>query len=77
MVVRQGLAVALPGVVLGISAALGLTRLMSTLLFDVTPNDPLTFITVAAALTATALLASWIPALRASQVDPLQALRYE
>ena len=47
------------------------------LLFEVTPNDPLTFVTVAAALTATMLLASWIPALRAAQVDPLQALRYE
>src|SRR5438045_581891 len=73
MVVRQGMAVALAGVAAGIAAALGLTRLMTTLLFDVKPNDPLTFATVAIALTATAAVASLVPALKAARVDPLLA----
>jgi len=57
--------------------ALGLTQFMATLLFEVKPNDPLTFAVVAIALTATALAASLVPALRATRVDPLLALRYE
>jgi len=77
MVVRQGMVVAFPGIVAGTAAALGLTRLMATLLFDVKPNDPLTFAAVALALTATALVASLVPALKAARVDPLLALRYE
>lgn len=77
MVVRQGLAVALAGIAAGIGAALWLTGLMKTLLFEVKPNDPPTFVMVAAGLAATALLASWIPARKAAAVDPLVALRYE
>ena len=77
MVVGQGMAVALTGIAVGIAAAFGLTRLMASLLFDVKPNDPLTFAAVAISLTATALLASCIPALKAARVDPLLALRYE
>ncbi len=77
LVVGQGMAVALTGIAAGTAAALGLTRLIATLLFDVKPNDPLTFAAVVIALTATALLASWVPALRAARVDPLLALRYE
>ena len=77
MVVRQGMTVAVAGIAVGIAAALGLTRLMATLLFDVKPNDPLTFVAVAALLTLAALAASWLPAWRASHVDPLEALRYE
>ncbi|SPE41349.1 exported hypothetical protein [Candidatus Sulfopaludibacter sp. SbA3] len=50
---------------------------MATLLYDVKPNDPMTFAVVAIALTATAVLASLVPALRAARVDPLLALRYE
>ncbi len=77
LVVGQGMAVALTGIAAGTAAALGLTRLIATLLFDVKPNDPLTFAAVVIALTATALLASWVPALKAARVDPLLALRYE
>jgi len=77
MVVRQGMTVALSGILAGSAAALGLTRLMATLLYDVKPNDPMTFAVVAIALTATAVLASLVPALRAARVDPLLALRYE
>ncbi len=77
MVVRQGMAVALTGIAAGIAAALGLTRLIATLLFDVKPNDPLTFAAVAVALSAAAFMACWAPALKAARVDPVVALRYE
>ena len=76
-VVRQGLAVAGLGAVLGIGAAFALTRLMASLLFGVSPTDPLTFAGVSGALMATAALASWLPARRAAGVDPLVALRHE
>jgi putative ABC transport system permease protein len=77
MVVRQGMAFALAGIAAGVVAALGLTRLMESLLYEVKPDDPWTFAVVAAILGATALLASWAPALKAAVVDPLRALRYE
>jgi putative ABC transport system permease protein len=77
MVMRQGMAVALAGIVVGAAAALGLTRLISTLLFEVQPNDPWVFTAVAALLLATSCAASCIPALRAARIDPLSALRYE
>jgi ABC-type antimicrobial peptide transport system permease subunit len=77
MVIRQGMVVALTGIAAGIAAAYGLTRLMATLLYDVKPTDPSTFTAVVIALTATSLLASWVPALKAARVDPLRALRYE
>ena len=77
MVVRQGMAVALTGIAAGTLAALGLTSLMATLLFDVKPNDPLTFSLVTFALAFTSFLASWLPARRAARVDALSALRYE
>ena len=77
VVVRQGMMLALGGAALGLLAALALTRLMKTLLFGVSPNDPLTFIVIALLLTFVALLACWIPARRATKVDPITALRRE
>ncbi len=77
MVVRQGMGIAIAGILTGLVAAIGLTRLMTTLLYAVKPDDPPVFVAVAFALALTALLASWIPALKAALVDPTIALRYE
>jgi predicted permease len=77
MVLRQGAKLALVGVCIGVVAALGLARLMTSLLFGVTAHDPLTFAAVAALLILIALLACYIPARRAMKVDPMVALRYE
>jgi putative ABC transport system permease protein len=77
MVVWQGLRLALVGVAIGLASAFGLTRLIATLLFGVTPRDPLVFTAVPVVLGAVALLAVWLPARRASRVDPILALRYE
>jgi len=65
------------GITIGIALALGLTRLISTFLFGVKPTDPLTYVAVAVAVVSVALLACYIPARRATKVDPLVALRYE
>jgi len=77
MILRQGMLLALVGVVLGLAGAFGLTRAVKNLLFGVAPNDPATFITVAAVLAFAALAACYIPARRAARVDPLRALRTE
>jgi putative ABC transport system permease protein len=77
MVVRQGMLLALVGVVIGLAASFGLARLITTFLFGVTARDPLVFAGVPALLACVALLAVWLPARRASKVDPLIALRYE
>jgi len=75
MVLRQGMVLAAIGLGIGLALALGLTRLMSGILFGVSPRDPVTFALVAAALLGVALAASYLPARRAAQVDPMEALR--
>jgi predicted permease len=77
MVVRQGMVLALVGIAIGLAGALALARLITTFLFGVTATDPLVFVGVPLLLTGVALLAVWLPARRASAVDPLIALRYE
>jgi predicted permease len=77
MVVKQGTRLALVGVIAGVVAGLGLTRIMASLLYGVKPNDPWVFAVASIALVMTAILASTGPALKACHVDPLTALRYE
>jgi predicted permease len=77
LVIGQGLALTAAGAAIGIGAAIGVTRFLGTLLFGVKPADPLTFAAVAFFLAAVALLACYIPARRATRVDPMVALRYE
>jgi putative ABC transport system permease protein len=77
LIVRRGMALALAGVAIGVAASFALTRVMKTLLFDVSATDPLTFAGIPLLLALVALLACLIPARRASKVDPMIALRYE
>ncbi|HXU39701.1 MAG TPA: ABC transporter permease [Blastocatellia bacterium] len=77
LLVGQGMLLTAVGIAIGVAVAAGLTRLMTNLLFGLSANDPLTFVMIALLLTLVALLACWIPARRATKVDPMVALRYE
>jgi putative ABC transport system permease protein len=77
LVVGQGIRVVLTGIVAGLLASFAATRLLAGMLFEVSPLDPFTFATTAVVLVAAALLASFVPARRATRVDPMVALRYE
>jgi putative ABC transport system permease protein len=77
LVMGQGARLALAGILIGAAAALALTRFMQSLLFEVRPADPLTFVAIVGLLALVALAACYIPARRAMRVDPMTALRYE
>ena len=77
LVVREGIGFGIAGVVIGGAIALGAGRWLAPLLFDVSPRDPVVFVAVSVTLLVVALAASWLPALRASRVEPTRALRYE
>jgi len=77
MFVRHGLVLAGIGVVIGLGAAAGLTRLMSSLLYGIAPLDPVTYIAVPLVLITATVIASYVPARRAASVDPVEALKVE
>jgi putative ABC transport system permease protein len=77
LVLNRGLMLTLAGVGIGVVGALALARFIESLLYEIPPRDPLTYVVVCVTLGAVALLASYIPALRATRVDPMIALRYE
>ncbi|MDX6304165.1 MAG: putative transport system permease protein, partial [Blastocatellia bacterium] len=77
LIFSQGFVLLMIGVVIGLGGAFALTRLLRTLLFEITPTDPLTYSGVVALLIIVAFLACYVPARRATKVDPLVALRYE
>jgi ABC-type antimicrobial peptide transport system permease subunit len=76
-VVGEGIVLVVPGIVLGLAGAFGLSRFLSSLLFEVSPSDPLTFIVVTAFLLLVAVVACYVPGRRAATLNPLEALREE
>jgi ABC-type antimicrobial peptide transport system permease subunit len=77
MVLRESMTLAVMGIIIGVPAALAASRLVNDILYGLKPTDPLTIASAAALLAAVALLAGYIPARRATMVDPVVALRYE
>ena|SRR5579863_6312834 len=77
MVVRQGMSLAVAGAIFGTGAAWGMSRFIESLLFGVNARDPLVFLAIPPVLIAVAFVAVWLPARRASQVNPIDSLRYE
>ena len=77
LVLRQGVKLVGIGILIGLAGAWALTRVLTTLLYEVKPTDPLTFLAVPVLLIAVAILACWLPARHAARVDPITALRYE
>ena len=77
MVVRRTLALSILGILVGTASALAATRLLATLLFEITPTDPQTFVAVAMTILLAAIAAAYVPARRATRIDPLLALRHE
>jgi ABC-type antimicrobial peptide transport system permease subunit len=75
VVVREALALAAIALIVGITAALGLTRLLSGLLYEVSPRDPVTFAAVAFVVATVAVAAAWLPARRATRIDPAMTIR--
>jgi putative ABC transport system permease protein len=77
MVLRKGTLLSLAGTAIGLVCAMALARLIESLLYQIPPRDPMTYVSVCGILALVALLASYVPALRATRLDPMVALRYE
>jgi ABC-type antimicrobial peptide transport system permease subunit len=77
LIMKNGLALVLAGIVIGVGSAIGLTRFLATLLFGIEPTDSVTFIVVSVVFFVIAMIAALIPAIRATRVDPVIALRSE
>jgi ABC-type antimicrobial peptide transport system permease subunit len=77
LIMKNGLVLVLAGIVIGVGSAFGLTRFLATLLFGIQPTDSVTFVVVSATFFVIAMLAALVPAMRATRVDPLIALRDE